>query len=70
MAGRAGQRLSTIDLFDSTSTLLTGACGGGWQAAAGAVPADLPFQLLSVGGEISNPTGQLVERYWPAVEPF
>jgi 2-polyprenyl-6-methoxyphenol hydroxylase-like FAD-dependent oxidoreductase len=58
-----GQRLSTIDLFDNTLTLLTGALGGAWRAAAAAVPADLPFQLLSVGGEISDPTGQLVERY-------
>jgi putative polyketide hydroxylase len=58
-----GQRLSTIDLFDRTLTLLTGSSGGTWRAAAAALPTDLPLQVLRVGTEVSDPTGELSERY-------
>ena len=58
-----GRRLSTIDLFDGTLTLLTGASGWAWRSAAGALPADLPLQLLAVDTEVSDPTGELTKRY-------
>jgi putative polyketide hydroxylase len=58
-----GRRLSTIDLFDGRLTLLTGASGWAWRAAAAALPADLPFQLLAVDTEVSDPTGELTKRY-------
>jgi putative polyketide hydroxylase len=58
-----GKRLSIIDLFDGKLTLLIGASGGAWRTAADALPTDLPFQLLAVGTEIADPTGELTERY-------
>jgi len=58
-----GQRLSTIDLFDSTLTLLTGPASGAWRAAASGLPASLPLQVLAIGAELSDPTGKLTERY-------
>ena len=45
----------TVALLDYLGGALT-------TAPAAAVPADLPFQLLSVGSEIPDPTRQLVER--------
>ena len=58
-----GQRLSTIDLFDSTLTLLTGPASGAWRTAASRLPASLPLQMLAIGSELSDPTGKLTERY-------
>jgi putative polyketide hydroxylase len=58
-----GQRLSTIDLFDSTLTLLTGPASGAWRAAASGLPASLPLHVLAIGTELSDPTGKLTERY-------
>jgi 2-polyprenyl-6-methoxyphenol hydroxylase-like FAD-dependent oxidoreductase len=58
-----GQRLSTVDLFDRTLTLLTGSAGGTWRAAAAALPTDPPLQVLGIGTELSDPTGELTERY-------
>lgn len=46
----------TVALLDYLGGALT-------TSPAAAVPADLPFQLLSVGSEIPDPTRQLVERY-------
>ena len=58
-----GQRLSTIDLFESTLTLLTGPASGAWRTAASRLPASLPLQMLAIGSELSDPTGKLTERY-------
>jgi putative polyketide hydroxylase len=58
-----GQRLSTIDLFDGGLTLLIGASGEGWRAAAAALPAVVPMRVLAVGREMSDPTAALTERY-------
>jgi putative polyketide hydroxylase len=51
---RAGKRLSTLDLLGSGFTLLTGAAGAPWLAAADSVAEDLgvPIEVCSVG-----PTG-------------
>jgi hypothetical protein len=58
-----GHRLSTIDLFDGTLTLLTGSSGRAWQSAVTLLADDLPLQVLRVGAELSDPTGELTERY-------
>jgi 2-polyprenyl-6-methoxyphenol hydroxylase-like FAD-dependent oxidoreductase len=58
-----GKRLSTIDLFDGHLTLMIGAAGEAWRAAATMLPSGPPFQVLAVGTEISDPTGELVQRY-------
>jgi putative polyketide hydroxylase len=58
-----GHRLSTIDLFDGTLTLVTGSSGGAWQSAVTLLADDLPLQVLRVGAELSDPTGELTERY-------
>jgi putative polyketide hydroxylase len=58
-----GKRLSTIDLFDGHLTLMIGAAGGAWRAAATMLPPGPPFQVLAVGTEISDPTRELVQRY-------
>jgi hypothetical protein len=58
-----GKRLSTIDLFDGHLTLMIGAAGEAWRAAATMLPPGPPFQVLAVGTEISDPTGELVQRY-------
>jgi 2-polyprenyl-6-methoxyphenol hydroxylase-like FAD-dependent oxidoreductase len=58
-----GKRLSTIDLFDGHLTLIIGTAGETWRAAATMLPSGPPFQVLAVGTEISDPTGELVQRY-------
>jgi 2-polyprenyl-6-methoxyphenol hydroxylase-like FAD-dependent oxidoreductase len=58
-----GRRLSTIDLFDGHLTLMIGAAGEPWRGAAMMLPPGPPFQVLAVGTEISDPTGELVQRY-------
>jgi hypothetical protein len=58
-----GKPLSTIDLFDGHLTLMIGAAGEAWRAAATMLPSGPPFQVLAVGTEISDPTGELVQRY-------
>ena len=58
-----GKRLSTIDLFDGHLTLMIGVAGDAWRAAATMLPSGPPFQVLAVGTEISDPTGELVQRY-------
>jgi len=58
-----GKRLSTIDLFDGHLTLMIGAAGEAWRTAATRLPPGPPFQVLAAGMEISDPTGELVQRY-------
>lgn len=58
-----GRRLSTIELFDRKLTLLIGAAGSVWRAAADALPAGPPLQVLAIGTELADPTGALTERY-------
>jgi len=58
-----GKRLSTIDLFDGRLTLLIGATGEAWRAAAAALPAGPPIQVLTVDTDVFDPTGTLTERY-------
>ena len=60
---REGRRLSTIDLFDGHLTLMIGAAGGAWRAGATMLPPGPPLQVLAVGTEISDPTGELLQRY-------
>ena len=57
-----GKRLSTIDLFDGRLTLLIGAAGEAWRAAATMLPAGPPFQVLTVGTECPI-RPELVQRY-------
>ena len=49
--------------LDGARVLLTGASGWAWRSAAAALPADLPFQLLAVDTDVSDPTGELTKRY-------
>jgi len=58
-----GRRLSTIDLFDGKLTLLIGASGASWRTAADALLAGPPLHVLAIGTELSDPTGEVTERY-------
>ncbi|GAA2719521.1 MULTISPECIES: aklavinone 12-hydroxylase RdmE [Streptomyces] len=62
---RAGERLSTIDLFGDGWTLVAGALGEGWTAAAPAVAHDLgvPLRTYRVDDGIVDVEGTLAHRY-------
>ena len=57
-----GQRRSTIELFEGRLTLLTGPRGEAWRDAARSVP-DIPVQVLVVGQDVLDPSGDLEDRY-------
>ena len=57
-----GERRSTIDLFEGRLTLLTGPRGEAWRDAAKSVP-DVPVQVLVVGQDVLDPSGDLEQRY-------
>ncbi len=58
-----GERRSTIDLFDGHFTLITGADGAEWRAAAAGVSTVGPLSVLSLGAEFEDPSGELAARY-------
>jgi hypothetical protein len=64
---RSGARLSSLDLFDTSFTLLVGAGGNGWREAAPAVAKEhrAPLQAFTVGegGNLSDPSGRFEELY-------
>jgi putative polyketide hydroxylase len=64
---RGGQRLSTLDLFDTSLTLLTGPAGAGWLRAAAdlAKEWDIPLTAYRVGpgGELHDPSGTFGQLY-------
>jgi len=58
------RRVSTIDLFDGSFTLITGPDGQPWRAAAAELAeAGVPISVLSLGAELADPYGELVSRY-------
>lgn len=58
------QRVSTIDLFDGSFTLITGPDGYPWRAAAAELAeAGVPISVLSLGAELADPYGDVVSRY-------
>ena len=57
-----GERRSTIELLEGRLTLLTGPRGEAWRDAAKSVP-DVPVQVLVVGQDVLDPSGDLVNRY-------
>jgi putative polyketide hydroxylase len=59
----SGERRSTIDLFDGHFTLLTGADGAEWRAVAAEASTVGPLSVLSLGVELSDPSGELAARY-------
>jgi hypothetical protein len=60
-----GRRVSTIDLFDGSFTVLTGrACQSCRQVVAELAGGSVgPVAALSLGAELADPDGQLAERY-------
>ena len=68
---RAGERISTLDVFDSGFVLLAGPRGGAWCEAAEAVARELhiPLTAYAVGvrGGLTDPAGEWAQRY--EVEP-
>jgi 2-polyprenyl-6-methoxyphenol hydroxylase-like FAD-dependent oxidoreductase len=59
-----GRRTSTLDLFDGRLTLLTGAGGSDWCAAAQHLPAGgPPLAVLRLGLDLPDPDGSLARRY-------
>ena len=61
---RRVRRVSTIDLFDGSFTLITGPDGQPWRAAAAELAeAGVPISVLSLGAELADPYGELVSRY-------
>ena len=62
-SGRIG-RVSTIDLFDGSFTLITSPDAQPWRAAAAELAEDgVPISALSLGVELSDPHGELESRY-------
>ena len=57
-----GERRSTIELFEGRLTLLAGPRGEAWRDAARSVP-DIPVQVLVVGQDVLDPSGDLEDRY-------
>jgi putative polyketide hydroxylase len=58
------RRVSTIDLFDGSFTLITGPDAQLWRAAATELAeTGVPFSVLSLGAELADPYGELVSRY-------
>jgi 2-polyprenyl-6-methoxyphenol hydroxylase-like FAD-dependent oxidoreductase len=64
---RRGERLSSLDLFDTSFTLLTGSSGGGWREAAAEAaehhPAPLQAFTVGAGGDLSEPAGRFEDLY-------
>jgi len=59
----AGAQRSTIDLFEGRLTVLAGRGGGhAWLEAVNTVP-DTPVQVLVVGQDVIDTTGDLERRY-------
>jgi putative polyketide hydroxylase len=63
---RGSERLSSLDLFDSSFTLLAGRSGG-WREAAAEVaehhPAPLQAFTVGAGGDLSDPSGRFDKLY-------
>jgi putative polyketide hydroxylase len=58
------RRVSTIDLFDGSFTLITGWDAQPWRAAAAELAEiGVPISVLSLGAELTDPYGELVSRY-------
>ncbi len=61
---QAGQRVSTVDLFNGGFVLLAGAAGAAWSGAARTVAAqrglDLTAYRIGLGGDLADPAG-----VWP-----
>ena len=58
------RRVSTIDLFDGSFTLITGPDAQPWRAArAELAQTGVPISVLSLGVELSDPHGELESRY-------
>jgi putative polyketide hydroxylase len=64
---RGSGRLSSLDLFDTSFTLLTGGAGGAWREAAAEVAREhsAPLQAFTVGGagDLSDPSGRFEDLY-------
>jgi 2-polyprenyl-6-methoxyphenol hydroxylase-like FAD-dependent oxidoreductase len=63
---RDGERVSTIDLYDTAFTLLAGAAGRGWCAAADQVARSLgvPLRAYRIGeGDLTDPDGRWAPTY-------
>jgi putative polyketide hydroxylase len=64
---RGGRRLSSLDLFDTSFTLLAGGSGGAWREAAAEIAEEhsAPLQAFTVGrgGGLSDPSGRFEELY-------
>jgi putative polyketide hydroxylase len=64
---RGSERLSSLDLFDTSFTLLAGGSGGGWREAAAEVaehhPAPLQAFTVGAGGDLSDPSGRFDKLY-------
>ena len=58
----AGQRRSTIDLFEGRLTLLAGPRGHGWHDAVVNLP-DVPVQVLVLGQDLIDADGEVERRY-------
>jgi putative polyketide hydroxylase len=58
------RRVSTIDLFDGSFTLITGWDAQPWRAAAAELAeTGVPISVLSLGAELTDPYGELASRY-------
>ena len=58
------RRVSTIDLFDGSFTLITGSDAQPWRAAAAELAdTGVPISVLSLGAELTDPYGELESRY-------
>ena len=62
---RAGQPLSSLDLFGSEPVLLCGADDQDWASAAARLRAEsgLPLSICRLGAEVADPAGQAAIRY-------
>ncbi|MFD9967439.1 aklavinone 12-hydroxylase RdmE [Streptomyces sp. NPDC059017] len=62
---RAGQRISTVDLFGSGWLLITGEDGAGWTEWALGAGDELgvPVQVHGLATDLSDPGGELAERF-------
>jgi hypothetical protein len=58
------RRVSTIDLFDASFTLITGSDAQPWRAAAAELAeTGVPISVLGLGAELTDPYGELESRY-------
>jgi hypothetical protein len=62
---RDGQRLSSLDLFDTAFVLLTGRDGDPWREAATAIAAQdrIPLQACMIGTDLADPSGTFPDLY-------